>query len=1004
MPSVRGHIERFITLSVVHLFRSIIGALSGLAALFLPLGKAERMAFPPESIQFFENKIRPLLAGNCFECHDAKKHKGKLLLTSREAILKGGDSGAAITPYDPDKSLLIEAVKYINADLQMPPKKKLGKQDVADLEQWIRLGAPWPSSGPISTSAKLEQAFSITDEDRKYWAFRPIERPGLHKTNGQAPIDQLIQKQLESKGISVNSIADQATLIRRAYFDLIGLPPSYEEVQAFVNDNSPNAWPKLIDYLIALPQYGERWGRHWLDVVRFAQTNGYERDDEKPLVWKYRDYVIRAFNEDKPYDRFVLEQIAGDELPDVDNDSLIATGFYRLGVWDDEPDDKRAAEFDGLDDMLKTTSETFMGLTVGCARCHDHMFDPISQQDYYEMLSFFRNVRYYDKPKYEWDSATYSPLIRPQFVFEWQNKKDKPKDAKPPWNGREYALTVREHSVKPMDTHLLIRGNAGRPSKKVEPKFLNVLTNTKPAIAQSPNPFTTGRRLALAKWIASPEHPLTARVMANRIWQFHFGRGLVATPNDFGKAGVPCPNHKLLDWLAAEFIDSGWSIKHMHRVIMKSEAYRRTSWQNPANQDADPGNKLVWRQNLRRLEAEAIRDTILKTSNSLNNTMGGRGFFPDFSGEVIAGASRPGRGWGYSGADERSRRSVYAFVKRTMMVPFLEVFDYSGTEGSIGSRAVTTVAPQALTLLNSDFVSQQAGRLARELLAVESVEDDAALINALFRQTLARTARPKEVAFGIDYLNRQSVRHKAVQHQLVFAPDVPGSIEKGFRNQLPQEKFMITPDANWRAYAGKWGGGYESIMNVVLGRGPFALMTTTSQADFTLSGRLRLEPSVEHAGILLRATAKDTEDRGYEIHFDAKESEVQIRRHDDNTKILTRCGWRHSYDWQNFRVELAGGTVRLWLNEKDQPILTADDEKPINGKGHAGIRAWGGAVRTDNLKLHLAKRTLLIDELNPTKTADGELVIHTRLGLAKRRALQDLCSVMFNLSEFVYVD
>ncbi|MEE2947834.1 MAG: DUF1549 domain-containing protein [Verrucomicrobiota bacterium] len=992
------------TLRGVQFYQSIIVGLGGMATLVMPLPQAMTMVFPPESIQFFENKIRPLLADNCFECHDQKKHKGNLLLTSREAILKGGDSGPAITPDDPRKSLLIEAIKYTNADLQMPPKKKLGKQAVADLEQWIRFGAPWPSSRPTSTVVKQGHSFYITDEDRNYWAFRPIKRPDLAKSNGQAPIDQLILLKLESKGITANPIADRATLIRRAYFDLIGLPPSYEEVQSFVNDNSPDAWSKLIEHLLGLPQYGERWGRHWLDVVRFAQTNGYERDDEKPLVWKYRDYVIQAFNEDKPYNRFVLEQIAGDELPDVNNESLIATGFYRLGVWDDEPDDKRAAEFDGLDDMLKTISETFMGLTVGCARCHDHMFDPISQQDYYEMLSFLRNVRYYDKPKYEWDSATYSPLIRPKSVFEWQNKKDKPKDTKPPWDGREYALTVREHSAKPMDTHLLIRGNAGRPSKKVEPEFLKVLSKTKPAIAPSPNPFTTGRRLALAKWIASPEHPLTARVMANRIWQFHFGRGLVPTPNDFGKAGMPCPNQALLDWLGAEFIDGGWSIKHMHRVIMKSKAYRRTSWQNPDNQNNDPGNELVWRQNLRRLEAEAIRDTILKASNSLNTTMGGRGFYPEFSGEVIAGASKPGRGWGYSGDNEQARRSVYAFVKRTMMVPFLEVFDYSGTEGSIGSRAVTTVAPQALTLLNSDFVFRQAGLLARELRAVASAEDETAIINALFRQSLARDARPEEIAFGTDYLIRQTAEHETIRHQLVFAPDVPGSIEKGFRDRLPQEKFLITPDANWRAHAGKWGGGYEGIMNVVPGRGPFALMITASQTDFVLSGRLRLEQSVEHAGILLRATAKGTEDRGYEIHFDAKQNEVQIRRHDGGTQTLAKRELRQPYSWHDFKVQLAGSTLHLWLNDKDQPALTATDSKPIEGKGHAGIRVWGGTVRTDKLKLHLAKRTVLIDEINPAKSADGKFVVHPQLDLARRRALQDLCSVMFNLSEFVYVN
>jgi len=977
--------------------------IGGLATMALPLGLAERTDFSPEGIQFFESKIRPLLVNNCHECHGNEKHKGNLLLNSRKTILRGGDSGAAIVPGDPAKSLLIEAVKYTNSDLEMPPKKKLGKQAVADLEQWIRLGAPWPSETALVT-AKREHGFSITDEDRDYWAFRPVKHPRLAKRNGnQAPIDQLIQAQLDARGIAANPIADKATLIRRAYFDLIGLPPTYGEMQAFVNNASPDAWPRLIEHLLGLPQYGERWGRHWLDVVRFAQTNGYERDDEKPLVWKYRDYVIRSFNEDKPYDRFVMEQIAGDELTDVDNDSLIATGFYRLGVWDDEPDDPRAAEFEALDDMLKTTSETFMGLTVGCARCHDHMFDPISQRDYYEMLAFFRNVRYYDKPKYEWDSATYSPLIAPLEVFAWQNQPDKPKDAKPPWDGREYAMTVREHSAKPMDTHLLIRGNAGRPSNKVEPEFLKVLAKTKPAIEKSPNPFTTGRRLALAKWIASPGHPLTARVMANRIWQFHFGRGLVATPNDFGKAGKPCANPALLDWLAAEFVDGDWSIKHMHRVILNSEAYRRTSWQNPMNQNADPGNELIWRQNLRRLEAEAIRDAILKTSNSLNTAMGGRGFYPNFSGEVIAGASKPGRGWGYSRADEQERRSVYAFVKRTMMVPFLEVFDYSGTEGSIGARAVTTVAPQALTLLNSDFVSGQARRLAAEL-ATTNTGDTATLVNTLFRQALARDATVEEIAFGQRYLGQQEERHHEVRHQLVFAPDVPASIERGFRDKLPQEKFLIPPDANWRSHAGKWGGGYEGIMNVVPRRGPFVLMTAAKQADVKLSGRIKLEQSVENAGILLRANTNGTDNTGYEIHFDTQQNELLIRRHAKEIKTLAKRELRPSFGWRNFRAELAKGEIRFWLGDSGEPLLTVKDESPIEGEGHIGIRAWGGAVRTDQLKLHLAKHDVLINEIAPSNSTDGELVANAQAGLAKRRALQDLCSVMFNISEFVYID
>ncbi|HCV98580.1 MAG TPA: hypothetical protein DGJ56_04705, partial [Verrucomicrobiales bacterium] len=370
----------------------------------------------------------------------------------------------------------------------------------------------------------------------------------------------------------------------------------------------------------------------------------------------------------------------------------------------------------------------------------------------------------------------------------------------------------------------------------------------------------------------------------------------------------------------------------------------------------------------------------------------------------IAGASKPGRGWGYSGADERSRRSVYAFVKRTMMVPFLEVFDYSGTEGSIGSRAVTTVAPQALTLLNSDFVSRQAGQLAHELQTSQPAQDDTTLINALFRRTLARDAQPEEIGFGLEYLKRQTAEHEAVQHQLVFAPDVPASIEGGFLNRLPQEKFLIPPAAGWRAHSGKWGGGYEGIKNVVPGRGPFVLMTAVNQADFNVSGRIRFGKSVEHAGILLRATNKGAEDKGYEVYFDATTHELQLRRHDGDTQTLAKRKLRNSFGWRDVRVELTGGTLRVWLEGDEAPFLATTDEKPFEGTGHIGVRAWGGAVRTNELKLHLAKRTLLIDEINPAKSTTGKPIAQAQPGLAKRRALQDLCSVMFNISEFIYVD
>ena len=338
-----------------------------------------------ENEDFFESKVRPLLSERCFECHSEKKQKGGLRLDSREAILQGGESGSAMVPGDPAQSLLIAAVHYDDADLQMPPKEKLGKRAVQDLEQWIAAGAAWPGDGgeAVNTGESAETAFAITDEHRAYWAFQPVSEQAA------ASLDEIVDATLEDKGLQPNAEASREVLIRRASFDLIGLPPTYEAAQAFAADADPNAFPKLVDRLLAMPDYGERWGRHWLDVVRYAQSNGYERDDEKPNSWRYRDYVIDSFNADKPYDRFILEQLAGDELPDGGDAGLIATGFYRLGVHDDEPDDKRAAEFDALDDMLKATTETFLGLTAGCARCHDHMFDPVSQRDYYELLAFF---------------------------------------------------------------------------------------------------------------------------------------------------------------------------------------------------------------------------------------------------------------------------------------------------------------------------------------------------------------------------------------------------------------------------------------------------------------------------------------------------------------------------------------------------------------------------------------------------------------------------------------
>jgi hypothetical protein len=650
--------------------------------------------------------------------------------------LQGGASGPAIVPGNPKESLLIRAVNY--QDLEMPPGKKLAKKDVALLEEWVRIGAPWPGSAPAAGAGPRPSGLQVTDQDRRSWAFQPVRRPAVPRlAAGQPanPIDAFVLEKLKTRGLALSPPAPRRELIRRAYFDLIGLPPSPEAVDAFVADPAPDAYERLLDRLLAMPQYGERWGRHWLDVVRFAQTTGYERDDEKPDAWRYRDYVIKALNEDRPYDQFVREQLAGDELDAVTDDSLTATAFFRLGVWDDEPDDARQAEFDDLDDMLSVTASTFMGITLGCARCHDHKFDPIPQEDYYSMLAFLRNIRPYSKPGKGAEKANFLKL-----------------------KAGGQTLAVQEFGSAPKATHVLLRGSAATPGKEVQPRFVQVLCPSAEAAAAmpgaAPTAKTTGRRRVLAEWVASPQNPLTARVIANRLWHYHFGRGIVATPSDFGKTGVGPTHPDLLDWLAAETVAGGWRLKRMHKLIMTSRAYTQSSRaHNTRAETVDPGNGLLWRQNLRRLEAEAIRDNILAASGRLNLKMGGRGIFPTLAKEVLETQSRPGYGWGKSSKEEECRRSVYIFVKRTLGVPFLETFDEASPDTPTAARPTTTIAPQALILLNSKFLDEQGRALAGRLIG-EGGSNPAANIERLFRLALGRSPDMDEARIARAYLER----------------------------------------------------------------------------------------------------------------------------------------------------------------------------------------------------------------------------------------------------------
>ncbi len=768
---------------------------AGLLLFAASLRGAEPAAQPSaEAVRFFESRIRPLLADNCFQCHADKKQRGSLRLDSRAALMAGGDRGAAVVPGKPEESLLLKAVRHED-ELKMPPKKKLAKEQIADLTRWIRLGAPW--SGPAAAPTPVKRAFQISERDRAHWAFQPVKRPAIPAVKNRPwvrnPIDTFILSKLESKGFSPNPPATKRELIRRVYYDLTGLPPTPRAVEQFAADASPHAYENLIERLLASPRYGEKWGRHWLDLVRFAETNSYERDNPKPNAWRYRDYVIRSFNDDKPYDRFVREQLAGDEMADGGADGVIATGYYRLGIWDDEPTDREQSRYDGLDDIVATTGQVFLGLTVDCARCHDHKIDPIPQKDYYRLLSFFHNVNHYrnggptderplvseseGKRAYEQrrvqlraaldgfesdfrklheqihgqrvEPSDVARLIRAEGanllgVERYQRYAEQRRELQTLLRTKmagDIALCVTETGPRAPDTFVLLRGNPHVKGEKVEPAFPAVLGGVQPIVPTPPGAKTTGRRLVLANWIASPANPLAARVMVNRIWQYHFGRGIVRSLSNFGLQGDKPTHLELLDWLADEFVRRGWSTKALHRLILTSNIYRMSSRSNDKGLSLDPANELFWRFDMRRLTAEEIRDSILAVSGTLNLRMYGPGVYPAIPREVLAGQSMPGKGWGRSPFAEQCRRSVYVHVKRSLLTPILESFDAAETDRSTPLRFVTTQPTQALALLNGDFVHQQAGFFADRLRREAGPELDKQVRLAL---TLATTRPPKD--------------------------------------------------------------------------------------------------------------------------------------------------------------------------------------------------------------------------------------------------------------------
>ncbi|MBM3783250.1 MAG: DUF1549 domain-containing protein [Acidobacteria bacterium] len=736
----------------------------------------------PEAIEFFESKIRPVLAANCFTCHshEGKVSRGGLVLDTKTGPLSGGDSGPAIVPGDPEKSLLIQAIRRTGAR-KMPPGRPLSPSIVADFEKWVAMGAP----DPREENRVVSKAPNINWEiARKFWAFQPPVTPAVPKTAdtkwATAPIDKFVLAKMEAKKLKPVADADRGTLLRRVSLDLTGVPPSPEEVDAFLADRSSSAYEKAVDRLLASSLYGERWGRHWLDVARYGETTGRTRNAPFPVAWRYRDWVIDAINKDLPYDQFILKQIAGDLLeaktPDERNANLVATGFLALGAVDLNELDKRQYEMDVVDEQIHVVSKAFMGMTVGCARCHDHKFDPIPTKDYYAMAGIFRSTELANglrrRPQFNQIHFNDQLLLRLDGIDAYPGKDGNllAKEREELWakvlqaersRNRETVRTtglewyklplpqnlvmgVREAERK-VESEIMLKGDPHNPAEKVARGSLQILA---PEGRPLTIPKDVSGRLELAKWIARADNPSTARVMANRVWLHLFGRGIVETPDNFGRSGSLPSHRELLDYLSQRLVANQWSTKKLIREIVLSRTYRLSSNHDAASHEIDPENKLLWRANRNRLEVEAIRDSILHVSGKLDPKNPGESPIADW----ISGGPKRARRQGQIEPWELTEgyRSVYVPVVRNQPNRFFETFDFPEPSEPKGKRDVTTVAPQALFLLNSPFVAAQSKVAAERLL--KAYPADKERLTRAYKEVLGRMPSTREIDQSLTYV------------------------------------------------------------------------------------------------------------------------------------------------------------------------------------------------------------------------------------------------------------
>jgi len=797
-----------------------------------------------------QGRVEVLLAVRCLECHAGQDPQGSLALDTAAAFARGGQTGPLVVPGDADASLLVRAVRRQDPAVSpMPPDEPLSGDEIALIEAWVASGAPWPVEAPAEDgdgglvgSAWADPRNPVTRRWRGerigLWSFQPLERsavptlrggegPGTHRDGVPAVIDAFLEARLVDRGLRPLPPADRRTLVRRMTFDVTGLPPSPDEVEAFVADEAPDAVERLVDRLLASPAYGEHLAVTWLDAVRYADTNGFERDELRPQIWRYRDWCIDAFNADMPYDRFLTEQLAGDELvgeapaDDVEAGALVATGYLRLGPFDStapifQEAERHRAEL--LAEIVSTTGSAVLGLAMSCCNCHDHKSDPLLQSDFFRIQACFQGTDARETPidlpavvaaitahnepiqaeiaaaesagamattrldsllaaaAAEGEAEVPSVVrLRDALAKEIVDLEERVAGLKPTLRTATMAEVVSEVPEIPA-THVLAQGSHRNPREEVVPGVFAAFDPAPLAHSPPPGGRTSGRRLALARWLASDGNPLTARVIVNRVWQRLFGRGLVATPNDFGFRGTPPTHPELLDWLACAFRERGWSLKDLHRSILLSAAYRRSSVPAPVDDDArllDRDNDLLWRQNPRRLEAESIRDSLLSVAGLLRDDRGGPPHWPPVAEEILhanpaileflkEGADGRPQGWYAQPVEETFVRSVYLVRKRSLPLPFLQPFDLPDGVSPCGRRDVTTVAPQSLNLLNDDLVIRAATALAERVRA-EAGDDSGAWPAAAVRIVLQRGIEPEEEAAAADLLRRHATIHDGAE-------------------------------------------------------------------------------------------------------------------------------------------------------------------------------------------------------------------------------------------------